>query len=74
VDELVAETFYTEKVEKGFGHRHYTATRILIECDIKESKLQQASIVNAYLKKLGFHQIQADGVRGYWLKRRLFKP
>jgi len=73
VDELVAEAFYTEKVEKGFGHRHYTATRILIECGIKEPKPQQASIVNAYLKKLGFRQVQADGVRGYWLERRQFK-
>lgn len=74
VDELVAETFYTEKVEKGLGHRHYTATRILIECGIKEPKAQQASIANAYLKKLGFRQVQADGVRGYWLERRPFRP
>lgn len=70
VDELIAETFHVEKVEKGFGHRHYTATRILIECGIKEPKAQQASIANAYLKKMGFRQVQADGVRGYWLERR----
>ena len=73
VDELIAETFNVEKVEKGFGHRHYTATRILIECGIKEPKAQQASIANAYLKKLGFRQVQAEGVRGYWLERRPFR-
>lgn len=73
VDELIAETFNVEKVEKGFGHRHYTATRILIECGIKEPKAQQASIANAYLKKIGFRQVQADGVRGYWLERRPFR-
>ena len=72
VDELIAEAFNIEKVERGFGHRHYTATRILIECGIKEPKAQQASIANAYLKKLGFRQVQADGVRGYWLERRPF--
>ena len=72
VDELIAEAFNLEKVERGFGHRHYTATRILIECGIKEPKAQQASIANAYLKKLGFRQVQADGVRGYWLEKRLF--
>jgi len=72
VDELIAETFNVDKVEKGFGHRHYTATRILIECGIKEPKAQQASIANAYLKKVGFRQVQADGVRGYWLEKRPF--
>ena len=74
VDELIAEAFYVEKVEKGFGHRHYTATRILIECGIKEPKAQQAGIANAYLKKMGFRQVQADGVRGYWLEKRPFRP
>lgn len=74
VDELVAEAFYIDKIEKGFGHKHYTATRILIECGIKEPKPQQASIVNAYLKRQGFKQVQADGVRGYWLEPRPFKP
>lgn len=73
VDELIAETFNVEKVEKGFGHRHYTATRILIECGIKEPKAQQASIANAYLKRLGFRQVQNDGVRGYWLEKRPFR-
>ena len=72
VDELIAEAFNIEKVERGFSHRHYTATRILIECGIKEPKAQQASIANSYLKKLGFRQVQADGVRGYWLERRPF--
>ena len=72
VDELIAEAFNVDKVEKGFGHRHYTATRILIECGIKEPKAQQASIANAYLKKVGFRQVQADGVRGYWLEKRPF--
>lgn len=73
VDELIAEAFHVEKVDRDFGHRHYTATRLLIECGIKEPKAQQASIANAYLKKMGFRQVQADGVRGYWLERRSFK-
>jgi putative DNA primase/helicase len=74
IDELIAETFCVEKVEKSFSHKHYTATRILIECGIKEPKASQASIANAYLKRLGFRQVQAEGVRGYWLERRRFQP
>lgn len=74
IDELIAEAFDIEKVEKDLGHKHYTATRILIECGIKEPKAAQASIANAYLKKLGFQQVQAEGIRGYWLERRPFRP
>jgi len=74
VEELIAEAFHLDKVEKGFDHRHYTATRILIECGIKEPKAAQASIANAYMKKLGFQQVQNEGVRGYWLERRRFQP
>jgi len=75
VDELIAEAFHVEKIEKGFSHRHFTATRILIECGIKEPKAQQVSAVNSYMKKLGFKQLQTtDGLRGYWLQRRKFQP
>lgn len=70
LNELVAEIFDIEKVEKGFDHKHYTATRILTECGIKEPKPSQASMVNAYLKKLGFKWVQSGGVRGYWLEKR----
>lgn len=74
IDELITEVFCIEKVEKDFGHMHYTATRILIECGIKEPKSSQASIANAYLKKKGFKQVQQDGVRGYWLEKRPHRP
>ena len=43
MDELIAETFDIERVDKDIAHRHYTATRILIECGIKEPKPQQTS-------------------------------
>lgn len=71
VDELIAETFNIAKINKDFDHRHYTATRILMECGIKEPKSSQANIANAYLKKMGFKQVQCEGVRGYWLEKRL---
>ena len=74
VGELIAEAFNVEKVEKDFGHKHYTATRILIECGIKEPKSAQANIANEYLRQLGFRQVQNEGVRGYWLERRRFQP
>lgn len=74
VNELIAEAFDIEKIEKGLGHKHYTATRVLIECGIKEPKTNQASIVNAYLKKLGFEQVQANGVKGFWLEKRPYQP
>jgi putative DNA primase/helicase len=72
LNELIAEAFDIEKIEKGLGHKHYTATRILIECGIKDPKTNQASIVNAYLKKLGIAQVQNEGVRGFWLQKRLW--
>ncbi|SMF95677.1 hypothetical protein SAMN02949497_3051 [Methylomagnum ishizawai] len=74
VDELIAEAFHVEKTEKSFGHRHYTATRILIECGIKEPKAAQASMANAYLKRMGFKQVQNEGLRGYWLEKRPYRP
>lgn len=75
VEELIAEEFDISRVEKGFNHRHYTATRILIECGIKEPKNQQVSAVNSYMKRLGFKQLQTtEGVRGYWLEKRRFGP
>lgn len=73
IDELIAETFNVEKIEKSFDHKHFTATRILIECGIKEPKASQASIVNSFIKKCGFKQVQNEGVRGYWLEKRQFK-
>jgi putative DNA primase/helicase len=72
LNELIAEIFDIEKVEKGFDHRHYTATRILTDCGIKEPKPSQANMVNSYLKKCGFKQVQNGGVRGYWLEKRPF--
>lgn len=74
IDELIAEVFDIEKVDKDISHRHYTATRILIECGIKEPKAQQASIANAYLKRKGFKAVQSGGVRGFWLEKRQYWP
>jgi putative DNA primase/helicase len=74
VNELIAEKFDIEKVEKYFNHKHYTATRILIECGIKEPKTTQANMVNIYLKKLGYKQIMVNGVRGFWLEKRPYQP
>lgn len=73
VDELIAEIFDIEKVDKDLNHKHYTATRILIECGIKEPKTNQANIVNTYLKKLGYKQVMANGVRGFWLEKRPYQ-
>jgi putative DNA primase/helicase len=74
VEELIAEAFHLDEPEKSFDHTHFTATRILMESGIKEPKAQQASILNSYLRKLGFKQVQNEGVRGYWIKRRRFQP
>lgn len=74
LQEMIAEKFDIEQIEKGLDHKHYTATAILTECGIKEPKSGQANLVNAYLKKLGFQPVQANGVRGFWLMRRLWLP
>ena len=70
VHELIAEIFDIERIEKNLNHKHYTATRILTECGIKEPKQTQARFVSEYLKKHGFDQVQLNGVRGFWLAKR----
>lgn len=70
IHEMIAEVFDIEKVEKAFDSKHYTATRILQECGIKEPKLGQTKFVNSYLKKRGFPYVQSYGSEGFWLIKR----
>jgi predicted P-loop ATPase len=74
VHEMIAECFDIEKVTKSFDSKHYTATKILAECGIKEPKTSQAKIINEYLKSRGFSSVQCNGVRGFWLEKRPLSP
>jgi putative DNA primase/helicase len=74
IHEMIAECFDIEKVEKSFDSKHYTATKILTECGIKEPKMAQLKFVNEYLKRCGFLWTQCNGVRGFWLAKRVFLP
>jgi hypothetical protein len=74
IHEMIAECFDIEKVEKSFDSKHYTATKILTECGIKEPKMAQLKFVNEYLKRCGFSWTQCGGVRGFWLAKRAFLP
>jgi putative DNA primase/helicase len=73
IHEMIAEVFDVEKVEKAFESKHYTATRILIECGIKEPKPVQVKFVSGYLKKCGFLPIKSSGIIGFWLVKRPFE-
>lgn len=70
IDELISEFFDVEKIDKIGAHQHMTATRILMECGIKEPKGSQAGMANTYLKKLGFRQAKINGKLGFWIERR----
>jgi len=70
IHEMVAEVFDIEQIEKTFDSKHYTATKILTECGIKEPKQNQAKFVNEYLKQRGYLQVQHKGIIGFWLVKR----
>lgn len=70
VHEMIGERFDIERIEKTVNHKHYTATRILQECGIKEPKQNQSSLCTAYLKKCGFSVIKSHGILGFWLVKR----
>jgi putative DNA primase/helicase len=70
IHEMIAEIFDVELVIKSIDHKHYTATRILQECGIKEPKQTQSKVVNEYLKNCGFVAIKSSGITGFWLKKR----
>lgn len=68
--EMIAEIFDIERIDKKLDHKHYTATRILQECGIKEPKKLQSSDCIAFLKRCGFPVVVSGGVRGFWLAKR----
>ncbi len=70
IHEMIADIFDVEQVEKNFDSKHYTATKILNECGIKDPKTAQAKIVGEYLKRCGFNQIKSNGIMGFWLVKR----
>ena len=67
IHEMIADVFDVEQVEKNFDSKHYTATKILTECGIRDMKTTQVKFVNEYLKRCGFDQVMCKGVRGFWL-------
>ena len=70
IHEMIADVFDVEQVEKNFDSKHYTATKILTECGIRDMKTTQVKFVNEYLKRCGFEQFAYKGVRGFWLVKR----
>jgi len=74
IHEMIAECFDIEKVEKSFDSKHYTATRILTECGIKDPKMSQVKFASEYLKRCGFVPIKSHGIMGFWLAKRAFLP
>jgi putative DNA primase/helicase len=74
IHEMIAEVFDIEKIEKSYNFKHYTATKILTECGIKDPKMAQVKFVSEFLKKCGFNDIKSHGIKGFWLKKRDFVP
>ncbi|MCF8008051.1 MAG: virulence-associated E family protein [Methylovulum sp.] len=70
VHEMIAEVFDIEKPVKGFEHKHFTATKIMQMCGIREPKKPQISLCIDYLKRAGFTQVKSSGIMGFWLIKR----
>jgi putative DNA primase/helicase len=74
IHEMIADVFDIEKIEKSYDFKHYTATKILTECGIKDPKMAQVKFVSEFLKKCGFTDVKSSGIKGFWLKKRDFVP
>lgn len=69
IHEMIAEIFNVDQVDKNINSKHYTATKILTECGIKDPKTTQAKIISEYLKQCGFLPIKSNGTVGFWLEK-----
>lgn len=68
--DLINEHFDLEQVKKHVHHKHYTPTRVLLECGIKEPKQVQATTCTTYLEDAGFTRTKNNGIVGFWLAKR----
>lgn len=70
IHDMINETFDLDQVVKHISHKHYTATRILQECGIKEPRQAQSTTCTDYLEQSGFTRVKSSGILGFWLVKR----